>query len=451
MSKVRTQEKQEAFVKWFRTAAPFIHQFGGRTFVIAFGGEVLSDGEFMQLAHDLNVLVSLEVQVILVHGTRPQIEEQLAQHQVPSRYEMGRRVTDDAALKCVKEANGIVRIEIEALLSNELANSPMADSDIRVSSGNFITAKPVGVINGVDFGHTGEVRKVDAEGIRRRLDDEELVLISPVGFSPSGEVFNCTLEDVAKSVATAVHADKLIFLMESAGVTDMKGRFISELSVIEADHLLTQQPAWNDDIRYYLPACVAAIRNGVGRAHLISRHTDGALLLELFTHHGIGTMVVPGTAERLRVATADDLDGVVHLIEPLEQKGILVFRDRAGLTTDLPNFVVLELDEESRHSERKIIGCVAYYPYSGEKTAELACLAVNPHYRDGGRGERMLRHVEQLARRDGMKSLFVLSTQTMQWFSERGFTEVTLDVLPAARRERYNADRKSKIYLKSLV
>jgi amino-acid N-acetyltransferase len=450
MVKPRTREKQEAFVKWFRTAAPFIHQFGGRTFVIAFGGEVLSDGEFMQLAHDINVLVSLEVQVVLVHGTRPQIEEQLAQHQVPSRYENGRRVTDEAALKCVKEANGIVRIEIEALLSNELSNSPMAESDIRVSSGNFLTAKPVGVINGVDFGHTGEIRKVDAEGIRRRLEDEEVVLISPVGFSPSGEVFNCTLEDVAKSVAVAVNADKLIFLMESGGVTDTRGRFVSELTVGEAAELVAASPAWNDDIRYYLPACIAAVRGGVGRAHLISRHVDGALLLELFTHHGIGTMVVPESPERLRRAETTDFDGVVQLIEPLEQKGILVFRDREQLADDLPYFTVLELDEDGRHSEKRIIGCVAYYPFNDARQAELACLAVNPRYRDGGRGERLLRHVESMARRDGMKQLFVLSTQTMQWFSERGFVEVTLENLPAARRQRYNADRKSKIYSKTL-
>ncbi|MBL8510686.1 MAG: amino-acid N-acetyltransferase, partial [Betaproteobacteria bacterium] len=211
-------KKLEAFVKWFRSATPFIHEFGGGTIVIAFGGEVLSDGELMQLAHDINVLVSLEVRVVLVHGTRPQVEDQLRQHGVVQRYAEGRRVTDDAALKCVKEANGIVRMEIEATLSTELANSPMAGADIRVSSGNFITAKPFGVRNGVDFIHTGEVRKVDVEGISRRLDDHEVVLISPIGFSPTGDIFNCTLEDVATSVAVALKADKLIFLTEAMGV-----------------------------------------------------------------------------------------------------------------------------------------------------------------------------------------------------------------------------------------
>lgn len=446
MAKASAQ-KNEAFVKWFRTAAPFIHQFGGGTFVIAFGGEVLSDGDFLRLAHDINVLVSLEVRVILVHGSRPQIEDQLKQHGVQSRYEQGRRITDEAALKCVKEANGIVRIEIEALLSNELANSPMADSDIRVSSGNFITARPVGVINGVDFLNTGEVRKVDVEGIQRRLDDHEVVLISPVGFSPSGEIFNCTLEDVATSVASAMKADKLIFLTETAGATDAKGRLISELTAKQAADLMSPVPPTAEDVRLYLPAAVRALSAGVKRAHLISRHLDGALLIETFTHHGIGTMVVPEAPDVLREATLDDIDGISQIIEPLERDGVLVRRDREQLKSEMRNFFVLE---QSEGGERKVIGCGALYPYASDQSAELACLAVNPFYRDGGRGERILQYAERRARESGYKSLFVLSTRTMQWFIERGFVEAALETLPAEKRAVYNQDRRSKIFRKTL-
>lgn len=446
MAKTSAQ-KTEAFVKWFRTAAPFIHQFGGGTFVIAFGGEVLTDGDFMRLAHDINVLVSLEVRVILVHGSRPQIEDQLSQHGVQSRYEKGRRITDEAALRCVKEANGIVRIEIEALLSNELANSPMADSDIRVSSGNFITARPVGVIDGVDFLNTGEVRKVDAQGISRRLDDHEVVLISPVGFSPSGEVFNCTLEDVATSVAIAMKADKLIFLTETQGATDARGRLITELTAKQAADLMTPVPPAAEDIRLYIPAAIRAVSSGVKRAHLISRHIDGALLIETFTHHGIGTMVVPEAPDVLRGATLDDLEGIIQIIEPLEREGVLVRRDRSQLRREIGHFFVLE---QSDGHERRVIGCGALYPYASDKSAELACLAVNPFYRDGGRGERILQYAERKAREEGIKSLFVLSTRTMQWFIERGFSEASLADLPEERRAVYNPDRRSKIFRKTL-
>jgi amino-acid N-acetyltransferase len=416
--------------------------------VIAFGGEVLSDGELMQLANDINVLVSLEVRVVLVHGTRPQVEDQMRQHGVTPRYAEGRRVTDAEALKCVKEANGIVRMEIEATLSTELANSPMAGADIRVSSGNFITAKPFGVHNGVDFMHTGQVRKVDVEGITRRLDDHEVVLISPIGFSPTGDIFNCTLEDVATSVAVALKADKLIFLIEAMGATDAKGKPVSQLTAIQAQELLgaVGKPSGNtlsEDVRYYLPCTIRAVREGVKRAHLISRHVDGALLMELFTHHGIGTMVVLEPQDKLRDAKLADVDGILAIIEPLVAQGILVKRDRARIETEIDQFVVLQQDDE-------IIGCAALYPFPNEKTVELACLAVNPFYRDGGRGERILSFAEKRAKEKGFKMLFVLSTQTTQWFLERGFAETDVAKLPADKQALYNHQRRSKIYSKPL-
>ena len=437
-------KKLEVFVKWFRSATPFIHEFGGGTIVIAFGGEVLSDGELMQLAHDINVLVSLEVRVVLVHGTRPQIEDQLKQHGVTPRYAEGRRITDDAALKCVKEANGIVRMEIEATLSTELANSPMAGADIRVSSGNFITARPFGVHNGVDFMHTGQVRKVDVEGITRRLDDHEVVLISPIGFSPTGDIFNCTLEDVATSVAIALKADKLIFLTEAMGATDTKGKLLGELTALQAQELLAAAASTlSDDVRYYLPCTIRAVRDGVKRAHLISRHIDGALLMELFTHHGIGTMIALESPDKLRDAKREDVDGILAIIDPLVAQGVLVKRDRALIESEIDRFVVLEQNEE-------IIGCAALYPFPHDKSVELACLAVNPFYRDGGRGERILGFAEKRAKEKGFKTLFVLSTQTTQWFVERGFVESDILKLPAEKQALYNYQRRSKIYSKPL-
>lgn len=434
--------KTEAFVKWFRSATPYIHRWGGATFVIAFGGEVLADGEFTQLTHDINVLVSLDVRVVLVHGTRPQIEEQMRQHGVTPRYEHSRRVTDEAALACVKEANGIVRVEMEALLSMELANSPMWGADIRVSSGNFVTAKPVGVVNGVDFRHTGEVRKVDADGIRRRLDDHEVVLLSPIGFSPTGDVFNCTLEDVATATALALKADKLIFLTETPGVLDSRGRLLTELTVAQARELVAKN-ALAEDVAIYLPCAARACEQGVKRAHLISRHVDGALLIELFTHHGIGTMITPESPERIRAATLEDVPGIVQILEPLEQQGILVKRERALLEREIGQFFVLE-------AEGNILGSAALYPFAGRKTAELAALAVNPFYRDGGRGERLLAYAEARARAMGLKSIFVLSTRTTHWFLERGFVESELAKLPESRAALYNYDRRSKVFTKEL-
>lgn len=438
-------KKLEAFVKWFRSATPFIHEFGGATIVIAFGGEVLAEGELMQLAHDINVLVSLEVRVVMVHGTRPQVEDQLKQHGVASRLIDAKRVTDDAALKCVKEANGIVRMEIEATLSTELANSPMAGADIRVSSGNFITAKPLGVIDGVDYMHTGVVRRVDVEGIKRRLDDDEVVLISPIGFSPAGDIFNCTLEDVATSVAIALKADKLIFLTETMGATDSKEKLLTALTAAEAQEALNavRYGGQTEDIRLFLPCAIRVVREGVKRAHLISRHVDGALLMEMFTPHGIGTMVVKEASDHLRDATLDDVDGILAIIEPLAERGVLVARTRADVEAEIDRYVVLT-------HENEVIGCAAMNAFQAEKTAELACLAVNPFFRDGGRGERILGHIEKRAKDRGFKTLFVLSTQTTQWFVERGFSESDISKLPPGKQALYNHQRRSKIYTKLL-
>ncbi len=318
----------------------------------------------------------------------------------------------------------------------------MWGADIRVSSGNFVTAKPVGVVGGVDFHHTGEVRKIDAQGIRRRLDDHEVVLISPIGFSPTGDVFNCTLEDVATSTATALQADKLIFLTETAGALDAKGRLISELTVKQAGELLAAG-SLPEDVQIYLPCAIKACAGGVKRVHLISRHVDGALLIELFTHHGIGTMVVPESPERIRAATLDDVPGVLQILEPLEQLGVLVRRERETLEGEIDHFFVLE-------SEGNILGCAAIYPFPDRKTAELAALAVNPFYRDGGRGERLLAHAEARAREMGLKSVFVLSTRTSHWFIERGFAETDTGWLPERKAALYNYDRRSKVFAKEL-
>ncbi len=438
----------QEFVRWFRSVAPYIHAFGGRTFVIAFGGEVVDDGQFVALAHDLNLLASLEVRLVLVHGSRPQIESRLKRTKIASHFVTGLRVTDKPTMEAVKEANGAIRVEIEALLSMGLVNSPMAGSDIRVASGNFVTARPLGVREGIDLQHTGEVRKVDAIGIQKRLDDGELVLLSPLGYSPTGEAFNLTLEDVATSAAIALDADKLIFLMDSPGVLNARGELLREMTAEKARNLLRHTQSDNavnitEDVRYYLPSAVRACEHGVARTHMICRHTDGAILQELFTHEGIGTMVTEMPLESMRQAEIGDVGGLLQLIEPLETEGILVKRGRERLEMEIGHFYVMEHDGI-------IIGCAALYPFSDVSQAELACMAVHPSFRGGGRGERLLHFCEEEAKKRGIISLFVLTTRTAHWFVERGYVEADVSALPPAKQQLYNYQRRSKVFIKSL-
>ncbi len=437
------------FVHWFRSATPYIHAFGGRTFVIAFGGEVVNEQQFIALSHDLNLLASLEVRLVLVHGSRPQIEQRLKRDKLTPIFHNGLRVTDDEAMEAVKEANGAVRVEIEALLSMGIANSPMAGADIRVASGNFVTAKPLGVREGVDLQHTGEVRKVDAIGIQKRLDDNEMVLLSPLGYSPTGEAFNLSLEDVAVSTAIALDADKLIFLMDSEGVHNLRGELLREMTAEKAKNLLrnvreTEQAInISEDVTYYLPAAVRACEHGVARTHLISRHIDGAIIQELFTLDGIGTMVTELSLESMRQANIDDVGGILKLIEPLENEGILVRRGRERIEMEINHFYVMEHDN-------RVIGCAALYPFTTEKTAEFACLAIDPAYRGGGRGDKLFYYCAAQAKAQGYKSLFCLTTRTEHWFLERGFIEQNVEKLPAEKQKLYNFQRKSKVFSKTL-
>ena len=445
------------FVQWFRSATPYIHAFGGCTFVIAFGGEIVDEKQFVTLTHDLNLLASLEVKLVLVHGARPQIEARLKRDKLTPAFHNGLRVTDDAAMEAVKEANGAVRVEIEALLSMGIAHSPMAGADIRVASGNFVTAKPLGVRDGIDLQHTGEVRKIDAIGIQKRLDDNAVVLLSPLGYSPTGEAFNLSLEDVAASTAIALDADKLIFLMDSAGVQNLRGELLREMTAEKAKNLLrnventlesNQEPIhFSEDINYYLPAAVRACEHGVARTHLISRHIDGAIIQELFTHDGIGTMVTELSLENMRQANIDDVGGILKLIEPLENEGVLVRRGRERIEMEIAHFYVMEHDNRT-------IGCAALHPFSADKPqqnmAEFACLAIDPAYRGGGRGDKLFNFCQNQAKNLGFKQLFCLTTHTEHWFLERGFKQSSIAELPAEKQKLYNFQRNSKVFIKTL-
>jgi amino-acid N-acetyltransferase len=431
------------FVNWFRSVAPYINAFRGKTFVIAFGGEVVADGKFVELTHDFNLLAALGIRLVLVHGARPQIEQHLAKNKLEDAYHHGVRMTDAETMICVKEAVGRVRVEIEALLSMGLANSPMANADIRVAGGNFITAQPLGVINGVDLMHTGSVRKVDVAALNDRMEFGEVVLLSPLGYSPTGEVFNLTLEDVATATAIALDADKLVFLMDTDGVQDKKGALLKELTISQAQAILSGKRKQPDDISLFLPCAVRACEAGVARTHLVSRHVDGAVLQELFSDDGIGTMVVESTLNTLRAATIEDVGGILQLLRPLEEEGILVRRSRELLEREISRFEVLEHDH-------RIIGCAALYPFPNEASAELACMAVDSQYRDQGYGEAVLNHMGALAQSQGMKKLFVLTTRTAHWFIERGFKEADVNQLPKEKKALYNYQRRSKVFVKNL-
>jgi len=392
----------DSFIRWFRGSSPYIHAHRGRTFVITLGGEAVADPGFPSLVHDIALLHGLGIRLVLVHGARPQIE---------------------------------------ALLSMGLANSPMAGAQIRVASGNFVTARPLGVRDGVDYGHTGLVRRIDAEAIRQRLDAGAIALIPSLGYSPTGEVFNLTAQDVATSTAIALGADKLVCLLEGEGISDSAGKLVSNLEPRQVDRLLEQ--GLPEELEQHLRAALDACRSGVKRVHLIQRGIDGALLRELFTRDGIGTLLTAAPYEDTRTAGMEDVGGILELIAPLERQGALVRRSREALETEIGRFTVMRRDG-------MIVACAALYPYPADAMAELACLAVHSSYRGGRRGEKLLEILEDHAREQGLKALFVLTTQTAHWFREQGFEPAEIGSLPMKKQELYNFQRNSKVFVKRL-
>ena len=441
-----------SFVPWFRSVAPYIHLHRGKTFVVGIAGEAIAAGKLQHLAQDLALIQSMGVKVVLVHGFRPQVNEQLMAKGHSPRYSHGMRITDEVSLDCAQEAAGQLRYEIEAALSQGLPNTPMAGSTVRVISGNFITARPVGIVDGVDFQHSGLVRKVDTAGIMQTLDLGAMVLLSPFGFSPTGEAFNLTMEEVATSVAIDLQADKLIFVTEIPGIRIHPDKEASESNPIDtelplaaAQKMLANLPSATQptDSAFYLQHCVKACVAGVERSHILPFDVDGSLLLEVYVHDGIGTMVVDEKLESLREATADDVSGILQLIEPFERDGTLVKRNRTEIERDASNYTILEHDGV-------IFACAALYPYSEAKTAEMAALTVSPHVQGQGDGERVLKRIEHRAKAAGLDSIFVLTTRTMHWFIKRGFKQVDPDWLPEARKRKYNWDRKSQVLVKKL-
>ncbi|MEH6580577.1 MAG: amino-acid N-acetyltransferase [Halioglobus sp.] len=428
-----------AHIRWFRNTAPYINSHRDKTFVLMLGGEVAQHENFANIIHDIALLNSLGVKLVLVHGSRPQIDQRLTTAGLKTEFYDNKRITDTAAMEHVKDAAGSLRTQFEALLSMGLPNSPMQGAKIRVCSGNFVTARPIGVLDGVEFHHTGKVRRIDAAAIQQQLNDGAIVLLSPLGYSPTGEIFNLALEDIAVHCASAIGADKLMLFGTAAGITNAGGELIRQCAVGEIAGINVVDSEQSSLLETAKRACAA----GVARCQIISYQADCALLEELFTHDGSGTLIANDDYEQSREANIDDVGGILELIAPLEQKGILLKRSREVLETEIRQFRLLERDG-------RIIACAALYPFPGTDCGEVACIVSHPDYRGGQRGQRLLHELEQEARHLGLNKVFVLTTQTTHWFIEQGFKETGREALPDQKQPLYNLQRNSKVLFKTL-
>lgn len=440
------KERKTELVEGFRHSVPYINTHRGKTFVIMLGGEAIEHENFSSIVNDIGLLHSLGIRLVVVYGARPQIDANLAAHHHEPLYHKNIRVTDAKTLELVKQAAGTLQLDITARLSMSLNNTPLQGAHINVVSGNFIIAQPLGVDDGVDYCHSGRIRRIDEDAIHRQLDSGAIVLLGPVAVSVTGESFNLTSEEIATQLAIKLKAEKMIGFCSSQGVTNDDGDIVSELFPNEAQARVEAQEEkgdYNSGTVRFLRGAVKACRSGVHRCHLISYQEDGALLQELFSRDGIGTQIVMESAEQIRRATINDIGGILELIRPLEQQGILVRRSREQLEMEIDKFTIIQRDNTT-------IACAALYPFPEEKIGEMACVAVHPDYRSSSRGEVLLERIAAQAKQSGLSKLFVLTTRSIHWFQERGFTPVDIDLLPESKKQLYNYQRKSKVLMADL-
>ena len=440
------KERKTELVEGFRHSVPYINTHRGKTFVIMLGGEAIEHENFSSIVNDIGLLHSLGIRLVVVYGARPQIDANLAAHHHEPLYHKNIRVTDAKTLELVKQAAGTLQLDITARLSMSLNNTPLQGAHINVVSGNFIIAQPLGVDDGVDYCHSGRIRRIDEDAIHRQLDSGAIVLMGPVAVSVTGESFNLTSEEIATQLAIKLKAEKMIGFCSSQGVTNDDGDIVSELFPNEAQARVEAQEEkgdYNSGTVRFLRGAVKACRSGVRRCHLISYQEDGALLQELFSRDGIGTQIVMESAEQIRRATINDIGGILELFRPLEQQGILVRRSREQLEMEIDKFTIIQRDNTT-------IACAALYPFPEEKIGEMACVAVHPDYRSSSRGEVLLERIAAQAKQSGLSKLFVLTTRSIHWFQERGFTPVDIDLLPESKKQLYNYQRKSKVLMADL-
>lgn len=406
----------DTFVRSFRESAPYLNRYRGETFVIVLDEQTLSCANATAIIHDIALLNTLGIRLVLVCD-------------IPASKDSSLVPVSQAVLKTLKAKIGSYRFELEAIFSCSLPNTPMHGADLHVVGGNLITARPLGVIDGTDFQFAGRVRKIEAAVMNQMLTNDQLILLANLAYSSTGECFYLEGGAIASEVAKTLRASKVIAFANTAELNAMP----RELLLSDIDDRLEKH-------HRMIHVAAQACRNGIERAQVIPFDKDGSLLTELFTRDGVGTLVSENPFEIIEAATIADVGGIMALLAPLEEEGILVKRDRERLEQEIGHFIVIKRDD-------MVIATSALYPFANQ-TAEIACVATHPEYRGHKRAERMMNFLERKAMESGIRRLFVLTTQSTHFFQDNGFIISELSALPEEKQHFYNFRRNSRVLLK---
>jgi amino-acid N-acetyltransferase len=415
----------------------YVTRFRDKIFVIAIDGEILGSENFANILLDIAVLRSLNIKVVLVHGAGMQIEQ--------AAFEQGIKVSNYDGTGVVDEATLQISINVAIRLTNEVMEG-LTQVDLRAAYANCVIAHPLGILRGVDYQYSGKIERVDTKLLELFLNQEIVPVIPPLGFDGEGRTFRVNSDLVAMEIAEALHASKIIFLSPFDGL-EIDGQRIGHLVAPELEELLKKQKnnlpkSLCSKLEHAAHACMY----GVPRVHLLNGNVNEALLAEIFSNGGVGTMIYSNEYEQIRRLYKKDIRAVMSLIQQSVRSEELVRRTRAEILADVDDYWVLEID-------RHIAGCVAMYPYPEQKIAELACLYVSRSNENQGLGRKLMSFVENLSRQRGYLKLFALSTQAFVYLQQKGgFTEAGPEILPPARRAKYESSgRNSRILVKNLA
>jgi amino-acid N-acetyltransferase len=415
----------------------YVTRFRDKIFVIAIDGEILGSENFANILLDIAVLRSLNIKVVLVHGAGMQIEQAAFEQGIKASNFDGTGVVDEATLQ--------LSINVAIRLTNEIMEG-LTQVDLRAAYANSVIAHPVGILHGVDYQFSGKIERVDAKILELFLNQEIVPVIPPLGFDGEGRTFRVNSDLVAMEIAEALHAAKIIFLSPFEGLV-IDGQRIGHLVAPELEELLKKQKTHLPRGLYSkLEHAAQACRYGVPRVHLLNGNVNEALLAEIFSNGGVGTMVYSNEYEQIRRLYKKDIRAVMSLIQQSVRSEELVRRTRAEIAAEIDDYWVLEID-------RHIAGCVAMHLYPEQKMAELACLYVSRSNENQGLGRKLMSFVENLARQRGYSKLIALSTQAFVYLQQKGgFTEAGPEILPPVRRAKYESSaRNSRILVKNLA
>lgn len=433
---------------FIREVFSYISRFKGQLFVLKIEDSLMDHPLFPVLIRDISLLHKLGIKVLIVPGTRKSIDRQLKAWEIESEFHDGVRLTSEEALPLVEQAS---------LGAAQRIMSHLTASGCHGMQGNWVSARSLGVIDGVDYVRTGKIDRIQKEILEHLLEEDFVPILPPIGWNKLGHAYNISSTELATELCKYLEVGKLFFIGSECGIRAdglNKGNLtqdlaltdaglVSALDIDQAKQILDLNPQLEYSQVDYLMNAIAACKAGAKRVHLISGEMPGSVLQEVFSSRGDGTMVYANQYSQIRPAVVEDIPDILRIMQDYIAKGFLIPRTSESILEKLQDYVVYAIDNA-------IHGCGALHAFE-DGSAEVAAIAVGANYRKAGIGDAVVRHLIEAGRMRGYKRLFLLTTQAPDWFYGFGFRTGTVDDLPPSKRAKYNTKRNSRVLVMDLT